>query len=554
MKNLLGYQDFLLVEKNRTVDFFQKHPELLSKYSQGIPSGKEEFDPGRHNVDNRLESQRLEKLQTQLAAKINALPGSSNVQSLPVGQYDNLKNFLDDLLGSKNFDDFADKFPKRYWTLSKESWSSGKELAEYPELYKFFKENFSKIQDIYKWYSKGYDGIKGSAQKGYVNDLMKLGLSEKDIEVAMSHIEVWTSMSRKKLDPQVWPLLQKISVDSSLLPKYVYRGIFYDGAKIKDQGKFLQAWKPGSKPGVSQGKATSWSIDRGTASRFMVDQDFIKDNQNGFYVLLKWKVDPKYVIADLRNLPVDHAFWNQQEIIVSPEARDYEVDTIIPGKSGYEGLQEFQRTIKGGQGAWGQSREDFAQNFLATPYETLSPYDRLEFKQIAKMTVGEFRKAYPKSNVTDLPEWQKVPFPIWSYRSRHMSNVIVDSVSGNTVKFHFEFLLSSLDRGKASKVSAAYNKIRGLLDFNPYSSTKEIRSDVGTITLNSNAYYDIQIQINLPTKFYLTGKEGDSERENAANKALQLILDEAGSQGFLEFAKNSIDQTPTSRNMEITVK
>jgi hypothetical protein len=286
----------------------------------------------------------------------------------------------------------------------------------------------------------------------------------------------------------------------------------------------------------------------------MVDQDFIKDNQNGFYVLLKWKVDPKYVIADLRNLPVDHAFWNQQEIIVSPEARDYEVDTIIPGKSGYEGLQEFQRTIKGGQGAWGQSREDFAQNFLATPYETLSPYDRLEFKQIAKMTVGEFRKAYPKSNVTDLPEWQKVPFPIWSYRSRHMSNVIVDSVSGNTVKFHFEFLLSSLDRSKASKVSAAYNKIKGLLDFNPYSSTKEIRSDVGTITLNSNAYYDIQIQINLPTKFYLTGKEGDSERENAANKALQLILDEAGSQGFLEFAKNSIEQTPTSRNMEITVK
>ena len=554
MKNLLGYQDFLLVEKNRTVDFFQKHPELLSKYSQGIPSGKEEFDPGRHNVDNRLESQRLEKLQTQLAAKINALPGSSTVQSLPVGQYDNLKNFLDDLLGSKNFDDFADKFPKRYWTISKESWSSGKELAEYPELYKFFKENFSKIQDIYKWYSKGYDGIKGSAQKGYVNDLMKLGLSEKDIEVAMSHIEVWTSMSRKKLDPQVWPLLQKISVDSSLLPKYVYRGIFYDGAKIKDQGKFLQAWKPGSKPGVSQGKATSWSIDRGTASRFMVDQDFIKDNQNGFYVLLKWKVDPKYVIADLRNLPVDHAFWNQQEIIVSPEARDYEVDTIIPGKSGYEGLQEFQRTIKGGQGAWGQSREDFAQNFLATPYETLSPYDRLEFKQIAKMTVGEFRKAYPKSFVTDLPEWQKVPFPIWSYRSRHMSNVIVDSVSGNTVKFHFEFLLSSLDRSKASKVSAAYNKIKGLLDFNPYSSTKEIRSDVGTITLNSNAYYDIQIQINLPTKFYLTGKEGDSEKENTANKALQLILDEAGSQGFLEFAKNSIEQTPTSRNMEITVK
>jgi hypothetical protein len=58
----------------------------------------------------------------------------------------------------------------------------------------------------------------------------------------------------------------------------------------------------------------------------------------------------------------------------------------------------------------------------------------------------------------------------------------------------------------------------------------------------------------LPTKFYLTGKEGDSERENAANKALQLILDEAGSQGFLEFAKNSIEQTPTSRNMEITVK
>ena len=85
---------------------------------------------------------------------------------------------------------------------------------------------------------------------------MKLGLSLSDVKLAMTIVTEWTSMSRKKLDPSNWSLLNKISVAPNLLPKYVYRGIFYDGAKIKDQKKFIEAWKPGSKPGASQGKAT----------------------------------------------------------------------------------------------------------------------------------------------------------------------------------------------------------------------------------------------------------------------------------------------------------
>lgn len=367
-------------------------------------------------------------------------------------------------------------------------------------------------------------------------------------------------MSRKKLDPQVWPLLQKISVDSSLLPQYIYRGIFYDGAKIKDEAKWLTKWFPGAKPGVSQGKATSWSIDRETAANFMTDQDFIKDRKNGYYMLLKWKVDPKYVIADLRNLPVDYTFWNQQEIIVSNEATDYEIDTMIPAAEGEDGFRNFVKSLKGGQGAWGQSKTDLSVNFITIPYQKLSINDRILFKQISKMTVKEFKALYPNNRITDEPSWQDMGMPLYNYIRQYNSNIVVQKSTKNEVVFKVFYTMHSLDYNDATR--EIFKKVKAENDFNQFASSYEIVSNEGYLKLLDDDFYDLDIEVILPTRFSTeedkegSRKSGDKLTDDA-NIALFKIFDEAGgSKGFIEAFKNSQNANinKVSKNINISIK
>jgi hypothetical protein len=141
-------------------------------------------------------------------------------------------------------------------------------------------------------------------------------------------------------------------------------------------------------------------------------------------------------------------------------------------------------------------------------------------------------------------------------------NAAIESVSGNVVKFYFEFSLDRLDYlgGSGSKVSTIYKKFHDSMNFNQFSASKVIKSDIGTIELVSDSYYDIEINITLPKKFSLVPhwKEGNksdtSDRAKLADEGLQKILDEVGDQGFIDSARQNMERESVARNMQVTIK
>ena len=580
MKNILNYEDWLILERNKTVEYFRNNPQALSSHSSGVTPHKEDWKP---ELDDSIENKREEATKAKFLKRLRSLEGIDtpfdvdsktiwSIGEILVGRKEGYSSwydwhyFLKAFMEAKNIDQFieANSARKRMFRFPTEDYSNQKDISQYGKFYSFIKKNWDILQKSFNWLQTALQGIKGSAKKGYENDLMALGLSTRDVEVAMSHIKNWTSMSRKKLDPSVFNLLQKISVSDNLLPKYVYRGIFYDGAKIKDLDKWSKKWYPGAKPGASQGKATSWSVDRGTAISFMNDQDFIKDRDNGYYMLLKWKVDPKLVICDLRNLPVDHTFWNQQEIIVSPEATDYEIDTMIPGKEGYEVYKKFCEENPGGQGAWGSTKAMTAARFLLMPYDDFSPGDRMEMKRVAKMTVSEFLKEYPGAKINTSPEFQNVAMPIWNYIDRHFWRVTVVSSTREEVKFRLEYTMDDLGYSSVGpELKAVVDKFKSE-NYNQFYGKDAIISNEGTVKLLNDDYYNIDIEVNWPTEFSIVknGRHNADKGEPRAediktDTVLQKVFDEVGgSKFFAQWSKTKQAEkgSQLSRNVNIQLK
>ncbi len=588
MKEVLSFEHWLILEKNKAVEYFKKNPKALSTFSSGIDVHKKPWDP---IIDTKVESERKNKIYDQFIKKLSHLedidalidPNSNNIwtildilvgytQSYERGKIKfssngykwwHWKDFYETIKDSNNFDTFVSSIKKRQLAFPVGVYSVNKDLIEYDKLYSFIKTNFYFLKKSFSWLDTALKGITGSSTKSYENDLMKLGLSSRDVEVAMSYVQEWTSMSRKRIDPSVWPLLQKISVDPSMLPKYVYRGLFYDGAKIKDPIKWSNKWYPGSKPGVSQGKTTSWSVDRGTAISFMIDQDFIKDKENGYYMLLKWEVNPKMVIADLRNLPVDHKYWSQQEIIVSPDANNYEIDTMIPGKEGYEAYTKFASERQGGQGSSGRTKSEMAMNFIGLPFDKVSPGDRIEFKKIAKMTVKEFINTYPNISIDD-KKLYGIGMPLWSYINKYFwhRNLNIISSSRNEVKFTLEYSMEDISSSYTigPEIYSLYQKYKKEYNFNQFSGKNTIISNEGTINLISDDFYNIDIRVSWPTRFEIVegGKEEFDKPQTAdieSDNVLKKIFDEnGGSEFFVKATKNNQIKKEASLSKNINIK
>lgn len=225
------------------------------------------------------------------------------------------------------------------------------------------------------------------------------GVEFDDYQIAIAELKRYTSMSGKRIDKKFWPILQKMTVTPGELPEYVYRGLFYDGAKIKDLAKWQSKWYEGGKPNMKFTKATSWSTSPTVAVAFMQPQDKIKDKENGFHVLLRYEIkDPSLVIADLRSLP-DLRFWNQQEILLSPEARDYEVvDVFVHQEDWGEGKTEKWKEIEDRyknsgflSGSHGYSMMEFIKFVFFNVRETDVTSDlKEEIKSLSDSTVREF--------------------------------------------------------------------------------------------------------------------------------------------------------------------
>ena len=445
------------------------------------------------------------------------------------------------------------------------SFDSGNKIKDEPELISFIEKNYREVRSIFVNLQNAVSGLKNRASKAFQNDLKKIGINQKDLETAMSWIQEWTSMSRKRLPENVWPILQDISVDSSKLPKYVYRGLFYDGAKIKDQKKFLDKWKIGEAPNASQGKATSWSVDPSTASAFMDSQDFIKDQKNGYYMMLRWEVDPKFVIADLRNLPVDHKFWNQQEIIVSPEAKNYTIYAMISGSEDRQVYRDYVSTLRGAQGGWGQLKKEMMSGFLTHPFDTIDVNTRIEWKRISHMTVAEVADEYG-IKVNYIPEIQsKIQDCNYALVDliRNMSAypfriIPIGSNSEEEIQVAIEVGLSDLDYGQSPELKEIMKAVKKEIDYNQFVRPTKIYA-TGSVKIINNGFYSIQIIFDLPKKFEIV-KDKEESNAGLAEKskvALERIFNEFGEKNFADLLTTTINNkntTRVSKNIQISTK
>lgn len=574
MRNLPTYDQYIILERNKTVDYFRNNPDMLKNKYIGFDAHKNKWENpevrNRGQVGTWDDTQKLwNKIQPSFM-KLSGWTTEFTVRNRTVSvgkwiedaftarNYDGEK-FVKAIVEAKSADDLAKMLRDRYYMQIEYS----KYIDEIPELWDFIKANFSLITQKARYAQKAMAGLYDREYKRFQNQMMKLGLSINDVAKAMSWVQEWTSMSRKRLPKEVWPMLRDISVSTTLLPKYVYRGIFYDGAKIKDEKKFLDQWSPGNKPGVSQGKATSWSVDRGTAASFMTDQDFIKDSKRGYYVLLKWKVDPQYVIADLRNLPVDHTFWNQQEIIVDPAAKDYEIDTIIPGAEGYDGLKKFQQTIKSGAGHWGQPKKDFIKNLIFTPFDEIETNQKIQWKQIMYMTFGEARSKFGVgSNWNE--EWTKkienAPFPLAQYMERlnrgaGFAVYPVATLPDGSIEFEVSIPANRWEYESiwGPEIKGQYKAMIDNYGINPWSIQNEIVGR-GKATLINRGFYDIDIKIDLPAKYDLVMPEGKKNRDEKVDKAVAEFFAATGSALWKQGVERELRDHSNNLSTNIQVK
>lgn len=569
MRNLQSYEDFLILEKSRVVDFFRQNRELLSQWSKGlVPKTKSEWSPRSAGlIKSGGESPLIKRAKERLLSRIESIRGAdkpvdnsgkgmSRGEAIAGSEHWGDREYLiRDIEKSNSAQDWTKKMSIRWWKFPEESRVNH---AEYSDFTDWISQNWQAIKKSIDGYIAAVAGIRGSGEAAFEKEMMKLGLSVRDVEVAMSYVNDWTSMSRKRLDSDVWPLLNNISVDPVMLPKTVYRGIFYDGAKIRDLDKWLKQWAPGARPGVSQGKATSWSSDRGTAAEFMRAQDFVKDEKGGYYVLLKWNVRPDQVIADLRNLPVDHAFWNQAEFIVDPAARDYVVDTIIPGSAGWESYNEFRNSIKSGEGGWGRSKSEYVLQYLAKPFDQLTPGQKMEMKAVSKMTVAEFVKAYPRSGINIGREGQFGPLaiPLAIFLDKLGQFISPVQIERNRLTWRWQMPLLAVQGLPDPVIKSTWEKVKKEADFNPFSGTDSVVSDTGLIELVNDDYFKQEILLKMPTECFIetTQTKTASESDKKSNAALVRILEEVGSARMIEVLSKRQTTQNYPRNMIVRVK
>ena len=373
-------------EITRVERYYQQNPDRLQRYDLTPPKGADKNRAASSNNYSRIgdektafENKWKEALGAELYKKVFSRGGDLSYDF----RYANKR-------ADGDFEKFIDAFGQDVYLSDQEV----KQLAQ----------SYNAIVKSHAALEKRIQGIEGANRARFQKNATKAGMSASDYRAVQDWITHFTSMSRKQIPKEIWPALQKLTVIPSRLPKTVYRGLFFDGAKIKDREKWLERWSPGNKPNVKPTKIQSWSTSIGVATGFMSAQDFVKDEENGFAVLLKYDItDPSVVIADLRNLK-DSAFWNQQEIVLSPAARDYEVvaampyeDYIAQGKD-WKDTDLYRYKEKHGApgaGVVGNTRNELlVNNFFDIHRLQIDPAEKEAMKEVTKMTVGAAKKKF----------------------------------------------------------------------------------------------------------------------------------------------------------------
>lgn len=235
----------------------------------------------------------------------------------------------------------------------------------------------------------------------------KLGIKWNDIVEGFKYINYFRSGSKRTIPKSLWPFLHAVTVtgvDKKRLPKTVYRGLFMDGTKVDPK----QDYSEGSKIKLKNRKATSWSTSIGMAIEFSDAQDFIKDEYNGYQLVIKYDIQsPDDIIADFRVFK-NMDFWNQQEILLST---DVKVGEIVFSKKKEDGniAKEHEDLTKMGDTGYSYSIEAYLQNINKIRNFNIDLNSKIEMKEILTMNLGDVLKKYPRLlNNTDFGCLKKV--------------------------------------------------------------------------------------------------------------------------------------------------
>jgi hypothetical protein len=259
--------------------------------------------------------------------------------SYGVGEY-----FKSIYVDGGKYSDYYDNGSKREQMINSVEWDNfdsviklieeitfrGKDDDIDKEQYSILRENWKEIISKSKSYIKEAEYLSNQNELKAKKIAKKKNVEWESFQNIIAWVDYYRDGSYRKIPKEIFNPLQYLTVDPNNLPKTIYRGLFYDGAKIKDQEKFKQKWYKGSMPKEALRKATSWTTNIEVAKSFMTSQDNVKDEENGYHVMLKYDVqNAEDLIADFRNWEW-MTFWNQQEILLSPSVKGYEVMEIFP--------------------------------------------------------------------------------------------------------------------------------------------------------------------------------------------------------------------------------
>ena len=379
---------------------------------------------------------------------------------------------------------------------------------------------------------------------------MKYGIKPDDFIGAMYEINRMQSKSYQKLSPEYFPVLKAMTVDKNNLPKIVYRGFFIDGAKIKDQTKFLKQWAEGNQPKVKLGKATSWSTAKATASQFISSQDRVKDKENGYHILIRLD-NPTYeeVIADFRNLDFSPA-WNQQEILIDPSVTRYVVEKLM--KHEEHSSKNYNDTNYAKYVESIPKKKYAGANMLIKDRELMNLFDyndididtnlKISYKAIKDKTVGELNKEHILN--TQNFEYNDLLLPLYVFYVK-----IFDSARNSYYTELHKVINQNL---MEIEISIPFYKRDLYPDSinNNFIYDKDALYAFGQIKLIKNNINDFNFEIALPKKFTLNKESYGYKRDF---KNYDILLNNTN-KNIDDFNQNFIDNINKSLKNYKTIK
>lgn len=539
-----------LFEYTRTGKHYRDNPEAITKYDIRAPGGNKEGY--QIYPDDSRYQQFLKKFEEKWKPRMKGVENRRG-EITPTGWG------IDDLVKYDTWEEAKESYDFRDTEINAAT------EAFFSKYYQELKRDVTAQKKMQKHTQR-----KGAYTSNVVTKkAQQIGLSSHDYRTVMEWIDHFTSMSGKKIPKEIWPALRKLTVNPNSLPKVVYRGIFYDGAKIKDPAKWAKKWYEGSHPKLRNRKATSWSTSIAVATHFMDAQDMVKNKETGYAMLLKYEInDPDLVIADMRNLP-ENTFWSQQEILLSPDAIDYEVMKMIPYKEGkwdktalYKFQKKHGKPFAGGHGS--KRSEMLKRGFFEINNLEISANLKEQWRTYKDKTAKEVKKlekmrSHWNENIEEVVE--NTLFPLYSFMTTFSAGYFsvhpVERINEKSIKFVVIFQFDNKQYGKEYKPTDKYKLLVDIMqpedkmdmeDTVPYGTTAKFNA---TLELVNNDFNNFEFKMS---NFGPVTISGFQDKEIKVDKLEKALNGSHADQFFDMFKQSTASYDSGHKNIRITAE